>query len=219
MAEKYYVMLMDVIGSTALPNRDEVTEKLNTAMGCINNTYDKDFLAPLEITRGDEVAGVLKTSVNTYNIITIFREALFPVDIRTILVYDILRSGLNSRRSSIIDGPAFQQGNYMMIRLKKTQKNFTLNTGQQELDRTIEALMNLVLWQWSTFTPLQQEIIRLYQEVRNQKEVAKQVERTQQQVQRTLAKCRWELIDAAEKAVKGLFLSIEKQPKKNRILK
>ncbi|MCK5058073.1 MAG: hypothetical protein KAT34_15580 [Candidatus Aminicenantes bacterium] len=213
MSAKYYVMLMDVIGSSDLPNRDEVTEKLEKAMASVNATCKDDFLAPFEITRGDEVAAVLTSIANTYDIITIFRETLFPVGMRTTLIYDELISGLGSRQSSIIDGPAFHRGNSQMLNLKKTQKTFGLNTGQPELDQGAAALLNLLLWQWNNFTPLQQNIIRLYQEIKHQGKVAKIIRRTQQQVQFTLEKCRWELIDEAEKTIRRMLLNIDKKAK------
>lgn len=213
MSEKYYVVIMDVIGSSRLRNRDEVTDKLGKALKSVNTSYEEDFFAPFEITKGDEVAAVLTAIENTYDMVTIFRQILYPVDIRTILIYDELNAGLNSRHSSIIDGPAFHRGNDMMIKLKKTQKTFSLDTGQIVLNKELEALINLLLWQWNNFSPLQQKIIRLYQETKSQKKVADRIKRKQQQIHSTLDTCRWELIDEAEKVIRKLLMKIDNQYK------
>lgn len=216
MFSKYYVIIIDIISSTKLPDRNKVTVKLKKAIDEVNKNYAKDCFAPFEITRGDEVAAVLTSIVNIYNIINHFCIELFPVNFRVIIVYDELTSGLDSKRSSIIDGPAFHKGNDMMVHLKKTQKTFTLDTGKRERDQAVEALMNLLLWLWNDFTPLQQKVIRLYQSIRNQEKVAKKINRTQQQVQVALEACRWQVIDAAEKTIKDLFKIIDNQIKKRK---
>ena len=209
MVAKYYVLIMDIIDSSSIPDRDILTEKLERAMSHANKEFSRDCFSPFEITRGDEIATVLVSAARVYPMIRIFREVLFPVDIRSILLYDELKAGLETRRSTVIDGPAFYRGNRMMMELKKTQKTFALDTQQKEMDETAEALMNLLLWQWNNFSELQQQIIRLYQKEKNQKDVAKQINRTQQQVNKTLNSCKWEIIDNAEKAIMHMFQLID----------
>ena len=82
-----------------------------------------------------------------------------------------------------------------------------------DLDEPTEALMNLILWRWKSFSSLQRNIIRNYQQEKNQVKVAALLQKKQQQIQYTLKSCKWEILDNAEKAVKQLLLKIE-----NRIL-
>jgi hypothetical protein len=97
----------------------------------------------------------------------------------------------------------------MMMELKKTQKTFAMDTQQEKMDKAVEALMNLLLWQWNNFSELQQKIIRLYQQKKNQGKVAELLNRTQQQVNKTLNSCKWEIIDNAEKAIMHMFQLID----------
>lgn len=117
MAVKYYALILDIIDSSIFPDRDILTEKLERAIAYANKEFSRDCLAPFEITRGDEVAAVLVSTARVYEMIKVFREELFPVDIRSVIIYDELKAGLEKRRSTVIDGPAFYRGNHMMVEL------------------------------------------------------------------------------------------------------
>lgn len=210
MAEKYYVMMIDIVGSSKLPDRDTLIKKLDAAISQVNTAYSKDLWAPFEVTKGDEVAAVLTSVARAYEMIDIFSEVVFPVALRSVIVYDELTAGLDTRRSTVIDGPAFYRGNRMMIKLKKTQKTFALRSRHKELDEATEALVNFLLWRWNNLTKLQRQIVQLYQQERNQSRVAKMLNRKQQQVQNTLEACKWQIIDDAENAVRYLFQFIDR---------
>jgi hypothetical protein len=199
---RYYIVMMDIIRSAKLLDRNELTHRLISGMKEVNKEYKQDLLAPFEITRGDEFAAVLTKINHLYEIISAFQETLSPIEFRTIAAFGELNAGLDSKQSSIIDGPAFQHADSMMRSLKKTSKTFSIDTGQKEWDRIAQAALNLLLWQWNGFTPLQQRIIRLYQKLKNQNKVADEINRSQQQVQATLESCRWELIDEAENSIR-----------------
>jgi len=208
--KKFYAVIIDVVESSKVKDRYRLTEKMEKALLKVNEKFQKDCYALFEITRGDEVAAVLKSIENTYDIISLINEIISPEIIRTVIVYDELNAGLKSHRSSVIDGPAFYKANKLMQNLKKTQKTFTLKTSGNDRDRMIESLINLLLWQWDNFTDKQKRIIRLYQKYRNQKKVAEKIQRTQQQVQSTLETCRWELVNNAESTLREMFKSIDK---------
>ncbi len=172
MVKKYYVLLIDVIASSKLSKRDRLTEQMTGWIADANRIFSEHCYAPFEVTKGDEVAGVLTSIATGYNIIDTFREAIFPATCRSVIVYDELTAGLGTKRSTIIDGRAFSRGNEIMMKLKKTQKTFALATGSKELDEVAGALVNLLLWRWNALTGLQRRIVRTYQQERNQTKVA-----------------------------------------------
>jgi hypothetical protein len=216
MADKYYVLIMDVIDSSGFPDRDILTGKLEDAAAKANAEFSRYCLSPFEITKGDEIAAVLISISRAYEMVKIFREMLYPADIRSVIAYDELKAGLETKRSTVIDGPAFYRGNRMMLELKKTQRTFALDTQQEKMDEAIDSLMNLLLWQWNNFSDLQQKIIRLYQQEKNQWKVAKMIDRTQQQVHKTLTSCKWEIIDNAEKTIMDMFRFIDEANSRKR---
>jgi len=209
MADFFYVTVIDIIGSSRLKDRDALSTQLNVAISRANEEYSHTCWAPFEVTKGDEVAGVLISVATAYDIIDTFAEALYPMVFRSVVVFDELDAGIHTRRSTVIDGPAFRRADQMMKRLKKTQKRFSLSSGEKELDGAAEALVNFLLWRWASLTVLQRQIIRLYQQEQKQSRVAEILNRKQQQIQNTLDVCKWQIIDEAEKAVRGLLQVID----------
>jgi hypothetical protein len=209
MADLFYVIVIDIIGSSRLKDRDALTTQLNVAISRANKEYAHTCWAPFEVTKGDEVAGVLLSVATAYDIIDIFREALDPMLFRSVVVFDELDAGVHTRRSTVIDGPAFHRADQMMKRLKKTQKRFALSSGEKELDAAAEALVNFLLWRWTSLTTLQRKIVRLYQQGQKQSKVAEILNRKQQQIQNTLDVCKWQIIDEAEKALRRLLQVID----------
>ena len=128
---------------------------------------------------------------------------------RTVICYGKLTAGLDSRRSTIIDGPGFYKANEMMIELKKTDKYISVSSRSEKFDKIINALINMVIHYWYSLTQFQREVVRLYQREKNQTKVAKLLNRTQQQIQNTLTKCKWEMINDAEESISELFQIID----------
>ena len=207
--KKFFVIILDIINSSKAQDRDAITRSLAAALAEINNKYKDDCWALFEITKGDEAAAVLKNIKHLYELLRIFQERLNPYKFRTVVYYDELTAGLDTHRSTIIDGPAFRNGNEKMLGLKKTQRYFALFTGLSDFDAAIEALINFLLWRWNDLTELQRQIVARYQRLQNQQKVAAQLGRTQQQIQDTLTRCKWEIIDYAEKATRELLVRID----------
>lgn len=209
MRRAFYVFLLDLVGSTGLPDRNAATRRFRQVGAQVNKTFAKDLFAPFEITRGDEIAAVLRSPARVYEIMATVAEAMSPMRFRYVLVYDELTAGIDTRQSSVMDGPAFYRADAMMREIKRTQKSFALATGQDALDPPAEALVNLLQWRWSEMTDLQRRIVRLYQRERHQARVGRRLRRSQQQVSQALKATRWELLDAGEAAARHLFEQIE----------
>jgi|GEM_PF-1082810 hypothetical protein len=208
---KYYVLVSDVVGSSQLPDRASLTAKLQGALGAINSEHAEHFVAPLEITRGDEMAAVLRSVCSAYDIMAALEDALYPVRFRSALVFDELTAGLETARSGIIDGPAFYVAHEQMSVLKRTKRTFCLASGQSELDEAAEVLVNLLQWRWNEMTDLQRKIVRLYQKERNQLKVGEMLGRSQQQVSHSLIATKWELINSSEAAIRHLLELIDRK--------
>lgn len=208
---KLYVLLSDVVGSSSLPDRADLTARLQTASERVNEEHRNDLFANLEITRGDEMAAVLRSASNVYDVLMVLEEELYPVRFRSVLVYDELTAGLETRRSSVIDGPAFYKAQDKMGALKRTRNTFSLASGQAEFDEAAEVLVNLLQWRWNEMTELQRQIVRNYQDVRNQQKVAELLGRSQQQISHTLIATKWELINSSEGAIRHMLQLIDRR--------
>lgn len=208
---KLYVLLSDVVASSSLPDRDDLTKRLQGAATKVNQAHAGDLFADMEITRGDEMAAVLRSASGVYDLLTVLETELYPTRFRSVLVYDDLSAGLDSRRSAVIDGPAFYQAQDKMQALKRTRNSFCLSSGQPEFDEAAEVLVNLLQWRWNEMTELQRQIVRKYQEVRNQQKVAEMLGRSQQQISHTLIATKWELINSSEAAIRHMMQLIDRR--------
>jgi len=214
ISKKYYVVLIDIKDSTKVLDRDALTKKMSTLLVEINARYSADYHAPFEITKGDEVAAVLTSINNLLNILLYFHDTLYPVEFRAVMEYNVLSAGLDTKRSAIIDGPAFYNANKTLLGIKNTQKYFNFNSGRQELDDAVSALMNVILWRLNDLTSSQRDILRLYQKERHQKKVAQILKISQQYIQKTLDRCKWQIFDGSEAALQTLLSVIDAYNKK-----
>jgi hypothetical protein len=208
---KLYVLVTDVVGSSQLADRAALTGRLQEAAHWINGEHSDALFARLEITRGDEMSAVLKSVSGAYDLMSALEQTLYPVRFRSVLVYDELTAGLETRRSSIIDGPAFYRSHEKLANLKKTKKTFALSSGQAELDEAAEVLVNLLQWRWNEMTDLQRQIVRHYQQEKNQLRVAELLGRSQQQISHSLIATKWELISSSEGAIRHLLELIDRR--------
>jgi len=208
---KLYVLVADVVGSSQVPDRAALTESLQEAATRINSEHREHLFADLEITRGDEMSAVLTSLSGAYDLMSSLEQTLYPVRFRSVMVYDHLTAGLDTRRAGIIDGPAFYRAHEKMAQLKKSKKTFALASGQSELDEAAAVLVNLLQWRWTEMTDLQRQIVRLYQQEKNQLRVAELLGRSQQQISHSLIATKWELIHSSEGAIRHLLELIDRK--------
>lgn len=206
-----YVLLLDLVGSSRLPDRQAATETLQSAQSVVNERFTDHWLAPLETTRGDEMAAVLRGPEVAYDVISDLGDASHPLTLRAVVKHGELVAGLETRRASIIDGPAFHVADRQMDDLKDGSGLCRFDLGVEDLDRLLNALGNLLLSQLAELTELQRQILRRYQRDLEangsvkQEDVARALGTTQQSVSKTLKTIRWELIDAGETEMRRLL--------------
>ncbi len=208
---KLYVLVTDVVGSSQVEDRAKLTKRMQGVAEQINSEHRGDLFADLEITRGDEMSAVLTSVSRAYEVLASLEVALYPERFRSVLIYDDLTAGLDTRRSAVIDGPGFYQAHERMSQLKKSKKTFSLLSGQSELDEAAEVLVNLLQWRWNEMTKLQRRIVRLYQEEKNQQKVAELLGKSQQQISHSLIATKWELINSSEGAIRHLLELIDRR--------
>lgn len=210
MSSQQFVLLLDVVNSSQLKDRQALSVSLGEAVIELNRQFAPHVYASFEITRGDEVAAVLTSAQSLYSMTRLLNEFLYPHKYRMVLCYGALTAGLETHRSTIIDGSAFYQARQMMQQLKHTQRFMSISTRAGHVDPVLQSMMNTLLWQWNSFTALQQQVVSLYLLHRNQKTVAEQLGRSQQQIQNTLRCCGWEIIEEAERQVKHLLMILQR---------
>ncbi|MBI5214882.1 MAG: hypothetical protein HY960_03955 [Ignavibacteriae bacterium] len=214
MKNYYYILLFDLVRSRRLENRESATKQLKRAIHKINTTYKKSLFAPMEITRGDEVATVLKHSEHLYDIAGNFINELRPFRCRCVVVRETLTAGLASRRSPEMDGPGFYLADETLQKLKKTKKLFQMRIPSAETYETVlTGLINLLLFRKEQLTNFQLQVLELYKRNATQTEIAKKLKRTPQQVSIALKAVPQDIVLEGEIAVGMLLQQLPKQLK------
>lgn len=200
-------MVADIVGSTAISHWDISQRKLVEIYHQINGIYRKDFYAPIKITRGDEIAGVLQRTDNLYRIADSVLEMIHPLNLRFVFVKGILTAGLDTKDAAIIDGPAFKIAGELLLKVKMEKKDFIFCLGNPILDEILTTLSNLLSGIKKDWTENQRKVVRLYHEFQSQSEVAKKLRVTQQNIAKILKSVNWLNVQEAEEALNRLLKS------------
>lgn len=212
--KNFFVLLADLRQSQKIKDREAGTQRLKEAITSFNAGFAEDIYAPMEITRGDEAASVLKSICSLYDALSSFTALLKPFNARFAVTYGVLTAGLSGRRSTEIDGPAFYEADRCMDELKKSRNIFRIETGNHPLDESITSLMNMTLLRESDLTPFQLRIIQLYGKDYTQNDIARRVKRTQQQVQQIIKVAPFDALEDAGKTLRTLLQTLELKIKK-----
>ena len=207
MRRRLIVLLADLIGSSAISHRDVSQRKLVETYLHINEIYRKDFYAPIKITRGDEIAGVLYRMDNLYRIADSLNEMIYPLHLRFVFVRGVLTAGLDTKDAAIIDGPAFKIAGEVLLKAKMEKKGFVFCLGNPILDQVLTALSNLLSGIKKDWTENQRKVVRLYRKFQSQSEVAKKLRVTQQNIAKILKSVAWSEVQEAEEALNRLLKS------------
>ena len=199
------VVLVDVVQSSAARDRDRLQERLVEFCEESNELDKTDLLGRFEITRGDEVAAVYRHTAPLLELVERAEERLSPHRLRYVIRRGELTAGLESGRSTVIDGPAFWRAGEAMEELKKTELPILIEWPNETAAALATSLFAFRILHTRGLTELQRKILRLYRELRNQTRVAERIGRTQQQVQKTLVACHQELMDHSERSLREVL--------------
>ena len=208
--DKYFVILGDVIKSS---QQKGVQKILHDSIKKINSQIKKSWKTSFEITRGDEVAVIVDERCDWYDLIKKFNDLAYPLKFRWILVYDEITEGLSTKSSAEAVGPAFIKSDNLMRRLKKTDLYFDMDLGKKEWNEQLRGVINLVIWRLYNLSDLQLKILRKYQSTKRQLDVARQLGKSQQQIQKSLKTIGWEIIDVSEKSINCLIQEMNQKLK------
>ena len=209
MKEKLYVLLGDVVSSTRIVERDIFQKKINDACMEINGLYADDILADFKILKGlDEIGGVLFSSSNVYDVITILLDRLYPNLMRFALAFDRIDTAVESKDVAKMDGPAFHKASDIIIELKQTKKYFAMFLGYGNLDKVIGGTINLILTIKRDWSQKEHQIVNETKKGNTQVEIAKELGITQQAVSKTLKRLMWKELEGLEEDLKS-FMKIE----------
>ncbi|MBS7623841.1 hypothetical protein KEJ39_09280 [Candidatus Bathyarchaeota archaeon] len=205
----------DVISSAKIRDLEDLINRLNKTLSQVNADFANDIHAPLTLTRGDEVSGVLTGIENTYRIVDTILEAVHPNLIRFAIVCGPLEMTIKSRDAERISGTAFRQA-AEIIYSRKPESLITLQINNVLIDQLLSSHMNLIFFLKRQWTKRQFEVIALYKKFENQKEVAKRLKIRQPTVSRILQTANYGEISRAEQTINETLKEYQKQFEKDK---
>jgi hypothetical protein len=216
--QKLFVLLGDVVSSRQIVDRDRFQSRLAELCSMINAEYANDIYAPFKGLKGlDEIGGVLKDISNAFSIIILISETLYPCKMRCSLVYDFIDTALDSGDVAKMDGPAFHRASKTILELKETEQLISIAVEDEVLDKTLEGEINLILLFREARTAKQRNIIKEYELIKNQIEVADKLGLSQQYVSMALKRSRWKMLKDLEEELNRSMHSYQKRIEKTEV--
>ncbi|NLZ44379.1 MAG: hypothetical protein GX894_05935 [Clostridia bacterium] len=160
------------------------------------------LLTPFTISRGDEIQAVLEGVVLPLDLVRRLRYLCRPLALRIGIGIGRITSGLGSKTSWEMNGPAFFRSRRALEEVKKERRAFTsLQTGDPEFDRLAGALLLLIDTIISRWTGAQWEAVMIYEEKGVYQKAAEVLGIAYQNVEKRCRAARWWAVQKAESAL------------------
>ncbi len=188
------VVLGDIKGSRALPNRQLVSLKFRNALREINAAAKGHLVADFRMQKGvDEFAGILRADANPSRILLHLCQALHPAAARFAVVrgqLDVV-PGKAKTNVSDYDGPAFHVAARLLTEADSQDRLISYRVARDpDRDDILMIIANLVYFHWLNWTPRQLELFRAYRLMGLQEKVAQEFGITQPTVSLALSPLR-----------------------------
>ncbi|MFP8890294.1 SatD family protein [Natrialbaceae archaeon A-CW2] len=180
-----YVILADVIDSSAIEERSEFRTALSASLERVNDEFSADIHTDFELLKGiDEFGGVLTDLSRVYELIATIIEACHPTMVR----FAVAAGQIDVEPSNAIhqlDGEAFHRADRLLAAVEADDLYCYVDTGRP-VDTLLAVSMNLLLLQRAGWTPRQADVVRAYERHGTQTAAASELGVRQQAVSKSL---------------------------------
>ena len=169
----YVLFLADVqVSSKLKPEvREAVFRRIERENEKLNSSLMPRPLLNLSISYGDEIAGLFEDAHHLYGVADALRQAIYPeAHLRFAVVRN--RIGLPSTDIRQIGGPIFKRASQRIEYLNRRNRFCSWDLGREELDGSLEALVELSNSLIQRMTTYQREIWRLLRSGQSQVQIA-----------------------------------------------
>lgn len=209
--KNFGVITVDLKESRKLRNRAIVQSRVRTLIRRLNREFGKDLQAGFVITRGDEFQGALVSLGKTYQIFKKIRYHLGAggVEFRCGVGFGEISTSL-SKNVLEMDGPAFHRSRDALEKAKREKTEVVINSGDERKDRTLNALVRLVLCLMKKWTDRQIQVIEYLETHPNAKhiDVAKHARTSKQAISNIVRRTNYRDIIEAEQAIDELLVGV-----------
>ncbi|MBD3367791.1 MAG: hypothetical protein GF405_06415 [Candidatus Eisenbacteria bacterium] len=204
------IILGDAVASRTEEDRQGMEAALRRTCDAINAAFGADVRAPFSPIKGvDEFGGALVSHGRLHRIVAALIEGLFPVQYRLVAVRGEVDTGLASSDIALMDGPAFHRAAHLMEQLKGERLLFEASLEDALTEALLAGYLNLLAFHLGDLSDRQWEVVRAFEREGTQERAAGAVGVTQQTVSKTLARARWQEIQALQARLDGALAERE----------
>jgi hypothetical protein len=199
----HFALIGDIVSSRDLPDRAGVQRRLQAELRRLNDELGPALTAPLKLTAGDEVQGLLGPPERVVDILLAVAEGLHPAR----LVWGLGRGTLDTDLSddvSVLDGPCLHRARDAVEAAKSGGRWLVTRGLPEPHGRVLEALMDLLAAIRSGWTETRARYVREARG-RQQQEVAARLGVSKQAVHQALAAAHFAPVLEAEAAARDLL--------------
>lgn len=175
-------------------------EAIKRTLDVCNNRYADSLAAPLEVNYGDEIAGLFVRAAPVYPVATALRGALHP---HAGFRFAVSRERIGYAGGALreMGGPVFQIASDSLRALKSAGRFSAWRLGDDVVDRTLEALVNLADAHVAAMTTYQFQVFTLLEQEIAQKEIARRLGKYPQSVSKAVKTSHADLIIDAQTVI------------------
>ncbi len=200
--KKYYLLLIDIVNSTQMPNKNFALKMklIEKQLKVLNKTFSSKLVLPLDISYGDEIAGLFKKPEPIYTVVSEIRKIFYPLtNIRFVVVKGTI--GRVSKDIRQIGGVVFKKANEAITTLKNNNHFCSWLLDDSIINKTLESLCHLTNTALEDMSNYQRSVYYLYQKNISQTKIASQLKKQKQSVWDTIQRSHANYILNAESTI------------------
>lgn len=209
----YYLLLIDIINSTQLPDKgfSLKMELLENQLININNNFKNDLVLPLSISYGDEIAGLFNTPENIYRAVIEIRKIFYPV---TTIRFVVVKGTIARVSSDIrkIGGIAFKKASKTIDALKKNNRFCSWQVNDPLIDKALASLCELSDVVIKGMSNYQNDVLELLRDGLTQKQIAEKLGKYTQSIWDAIQRSKAIYIIEAEQSINLILKEYSSKP-------
>ncbi|MFY4812988.1 SatD family protein [Haloarcula sp. AONF1] len=211
MAERWCVIIGDVIESRSVTDREALRASLNQGVSRATDALTDQTVVPFSVLKGvDEVGGVLKDPGHAYRAIREITESIHPTAIRFAVVHGEVDVGTTTNVVSEMDGPAFHKADRLLAGITENGRAVALHDREVEpwlLSLLADQIHLLSAWK-QEWTPHQASVVHEYRERRNMQELADDRDVSIQAVSQTISRAKADMVLSTEENLEAAMTEV-----------
>lgn len=181
-----YVVLVDIVDSREIQDREAFESRLTDAFEYVNETERGSISTPLSQMKGiDEFGCVLTRLSPVPDIVAAILDRIHPYHARFAIASSGIDIGAGRETVARMDGPAFHRASELLNDIENSGLYAAVDTNRQT-DGLVENALNLLLLEREHLTGRQVEVILAYERHGTQSEAGEELGLRQQTVSNTL---------------------------------